>query len=97
VIEIVEAGRGYIIPRVLAGSTGPGTLRAYIEANLTFMHEHRNSMVAIVDIVRNGGLTTDGWPARRRPGCRRCDPAPPKSCWRASRPKGGSVATSTQG
>ena len=60
VIEIVEAGRGYIIPRVLAGSTGPGTLRAYIEANLTFMHEHRNSMVAIVDIVRNGGLTTDG-------------------------------------
>ena len=39
VIEIVEAGRGYIIP---------------------FMHEHRNSMVAIVDIVRNGGLTTDG-------------------------------------
>ena len=28
VIEIVEAGRAYIIPRVLAESTGPATLRA---------------------------------------------------------------------
>jgi len=60
VIEIVEAARAYIVPRVLAESTGPATLRAYIESNLAFMREHRNSMVAIVDIVRNGGLTTDG-------------------------------------
>src|SRR5487761_633805 len=58
VIEVIEAGRAYIIPRVLAGSTGSATLRAYIEANLSFMGEHRNSMVAIVDIARNGGLTT---------------------------------------
>jgi TetR/AcrR family transcriptional regulator, fatty acid metabolism regulator protein len=63
VIEIVEAGRAYIIPRVLAQSTGPATLRAYIESTLAFMREHRNSMVAIVDIARNGGVTTDG---RRR-------------------------------
>jgi TetR/AcrR family transcriptional regulator, fatty acid metabolism regulator protein len=62
-IEIVEAGRAYIIPRVPAQSTGPATLRAYIESNLGFMREHRNYMVAIVEIVRNGGLTTDG---RRR-------------------------------
>ena len=59
-IEIVEAARAYIIPRVLAESTGPATLRAYIESNLAFMREHRNYMVAIVEIVRNGGLTTGG-------------------------------------
>ena len=59
-IEIVEAGRAYIIPRVLAEATGAATLRGYIEANLAFMREHRNSMVAIVEILRNGGLRTDG-------------------------------------
>jgi len=59
-IEIVEAGRAYIIPRVLAESTGPAMLRAYIESNLAYMREHRNSMVAIVEILRNGGLTTNG-------------------------------------
>jgi len=57
-IEIVEAARAYIIPRVLAESTGHATLRAYIESHLAFMREHRNYMVAIVEIVRNGGLTT---------------------------------------
>jgi len=59
-IEIVEAARAYIIPRVLVESTGPATLRAYIESHLAFMREHRNYMVAIVDIVRNGGVTTGG-------------------------------------
>jgi len=59
-IEIVEAARAYIIPRVLAESAGPATLRVYIESHLAFMREHRNYMVAIVDIVRNGGLTTGG-------------------------------------
>jgi hypothetical protein len=34
-------------------------LRAYIESNLAFMREHRNHMVAIVEIAR-GGLTADG-------------------------------------
>ncbi len=63
VIDIVEAGRAYIIPRVGTESTGPAMLRAYIESNLAFMREHRNSMVAIVDIARNGGVTTGG---RRR-------------------------------
>src|SRR5579863_3120226 len=29
-IEIVEAARAYIIPRLVAESTGPATLRAYI-------------------------------------------------------------------
>jgi AcrR family transcriptional regulator len=59
-IEIVEAARAYIIPRVLVESTGPATLRTYIESHLTFMREHRNYMVAIVDIVRNGGLKSGG-------------------------------------
>ncbi len=63
VIDVVEAGRAYILPRVFAESTGPAMLRAYIESNLAFMREHRNHMVAVVEILRNGALTTDG---RRR-------------------------------
>ena len=59
-IEIVGAAKAYIIPRVLAESNGPSTLRVYIESHLAFMREHQNFMVAIVDIVRNGGLTTNG-------------------------------------
>lgn len=60
VIEIVEAGRAYIIPRVFAESAGPAMLRAYIESNIAFMREHRNAMIAIVDIARNGGVVTGG-------------------------------------
>lgn len=58
VIDVVEAGRAYIIPRVFAESTGPAMLRAYIESNLVFMREHRNYMVAVVEILRNGAFTT---------------------------------------
>jgi AcrR family transcriptional regulator len=58
-IHVVEAGRAYILPRVLAESTGPAMLRAYIESNLTFMSEHRNYMVAVIEILRNGAFTTD--------------------------------------
>jgi TetR/AcrR family transcriptional regulator, fatty acid metabolism regulator protein len=60
VIDVVEAGRAYIIPRVFAESTGPAMLRAYIESNLAFMREHRNYMVAVVEILRNGAFTTGG-------------------------------------
>jgi len=63
VVEIIEASGAYIIPRVFAESTGPARLHAYIESNLAFMAEHRNSMVAILDIARNGGVMADG---RRR-------------------------------
>jgi AcrR family transcriptional regulator len=59
-IEIIQAGWAYIEPRVLAQSTGPATLRTYIESNLGFMREHRNYMVAIVEIARNGALRTEG-------------------------------------
>ncbi len=57
VIDVVEAGRAYIAPRVFAESTGPALLRSYIESNLTFMREHRNYMVAVVEILRNGTFT----------------------------------------
>ncbi len=60
VIDVVEAGRAYILPRVFAESTGPAMLRAYIESNLAFMRDHRNYMVAVVEILRNGAFTTDG-------------------------------------
>jgi AcrR family transcriptional regulator len=60
VIDVVEAGRAYILPRVFAESTGPARLRAYIESNLAFMREHRNYMVAVVEIVRTGSFTTEG-------------------------------------
>ena len=60
VSEVLEQGKAYMRPRILAqASTGSGFLRAYIESNLAFMREHRNHMVAIVEIAR-GGLTADG-------------------------------------
>jgi len=59
VIDVVEAGRAYIIPRVFAESNASAMLRAYIESNLAFMREHRNYMVAVVEILRNGALTTE--------------------------------------
>ena len=59
VSEIIEQGKAYMIPRILAERSGPGMLRAYIQSNLGFMREHRNYMVAISEIARNG-LTADG-------------------------------------
>lgn len=59
VSEIIDAGKAYMTPRILAEPPGPGMLRAYIESNLGFMREHRNYMVAIVEIRRNG-LGADG-------------------------------------
>ena len=58
-IRVVEAGRAYIFPRVLAESTGPARLRAYIESNLAFMSAHRSYMVAVVEILRHGAFKTD--------------------------------------
>jgi AcrR family transcriptional regulator len=59
VVDVVKAGRTYIVPRVSAESAGPAVLRAYIESNLAFMREHRNCMVAVVEILRHGVFTTD--------------------------------------
>ncbi len=58
VSEIVERGMAYMQPRIIAEmSTGSGFLRAYIESNLAFMRDHRNYMVALVEIRR--GLIAD--------------------------------------
>ena len=43
----------YMRPRILAGSTGPGMLRAYIESNLAFMRENRNALIAVSEIARS--------------------------------------------
>jgi AcrR family transcriptional regulator len=59
VTDVAEAGRAYILPRVLAESSGPAILHTYIVSNLAFMREHRNYMAAVVEILRNGALTTD--------------------------------------
>ncbi len=60
VLEVLEQGKAYMRPRIVeAMETGSGFLRAYIESNLAFMREQRNSMVAVVEIERSG-LTADG-------------------------------------
>jgi AcrR family transcriptional regulator len=51
--EAAEQAIAYIRPRVLAESTGPGVLRAYIESNLAFMRDHRNNVIAMIEIARS--------------------------------------------
>jgi AcrR family transcriptional regulator len=51
--EAAEEAKGYIHPRILAESAGPGMLRAYIESNLAFMRDHRNNVIAMVEIARS--------------------------------------------
>ncbi|HWG13005.1 MAG TPA: TetR/AcrR family transcriptional regulator [Streptosporangiaceae bacterium] len=51
--QAAEEAKAYIRPRVLAESTGPGTLRAYIESNLAFMRDHRNNVIAMIEISRS--------------------------------------------
>jgi AcrR family transcriptional regulator len=59
VTEIIDEGKAYMTPRILAEAPGPDMLRVYIESNLGFMREHPHYMVAIVEIRRNG-VTADG-------------------------------------
>ena len=51
--EAAEQAKAYIRPRILAESTGPAALRAYIESNLAFMRDHRNNVIAMVEIARS--------------------------------------------
>jgi TetR/AcrR family transcriptional regulator, fatty acid metabolism regulator protein len=51
--QAAEQAKAYIRPRLLAESTGPGTLRAYIESNLAFMRDHRNNVIAMIEIARS--------------------------------------------
>ena len=51
--EAAEQAIGYIRPRILAESSGPAMLRAYIEANLAFMRDHRSNVIAMIEIARS--------------------------------------------
>ncbi|MGA9775967.1 MAG: TetR/AcrR family transcriptional regulator [Candidatus Dormiibacterota bacterium] len=51
--EAAEEAKAYIRPRILAESTGPGMLRAYIESNLAFMRDHRSNVIAMLEIARS--------------------------------------------
>jgi AcrR family transcriptional regulator len=59
VAEVMAQAKEYMVPRLMAESTGQGMLRAWIESNLEFMGEHRNLLVAVVEIARNA-RTADG-------------------------------------
>ena len=50
--DVVRQGMAYMRPRIVAHSTGPAMLRAYIESNLAYMSEHRKDLIAIVEIAR---------------------------------------------
>ncbi|MGH2894427.1 MAG: TetR/AcrR family transcriptional regulator [Solirubrobacteraceae bacterium] len=49
---VLEQSRAYMGPRVMAETSGPAMLHAYIESNLVFIREHRNALIAIVEIAR---------------------------------------------
>jgi AcrR family transcriptional regulator len=51
--QAAEQAIAYIRPRVLAESTGPAMLRAYIQSNLAFMRDHRNNVIAMIEIGRS--------------------------------------------
>jgi AcrR family transcriptional regulator len=51
--DAAEEAKAYMHPRILAESPGPGMLRAYIESNLAFMRDHRNNVIAMVEIARS--------------------------------------------
>ena len=61
VSELSANGRAYLVPRLEAEPTGTGMLRAYIQANLAFIRENRNHVLATVEIALTG-RSTDGSP-----------------------------------
>jgi TetR/AcrR family transcriptional regulator, fatty acid metabolism regulator protein len=61
VSELSAKGRAYLGPRLEAEPTGTGMLRTYIQANLAFIRENRNHVLAIVEIALSG-RSADGSP-----------------------------------
>lgn len=61
VSELSGKGRAYMVPRLEAEPTGTGMLRTYIQANLAFIGENRNHVLATVEIALNG-RSADGSP-----------------------------------
>ncbi len=61
IAEVLGRAEAYMLPRILAESSGAGMLRAYIESNLAYMREYRNHLVAFLEIFLNA-RTDDGSP-----------------------------------
>jgi len=61
VSELSAKGRAYLGPRLEAEPTGTGMLRTYIQANLAFIRQNRNHVLATVEIALNG-RSADGSP-----------------------------------
>lgn len=59
--QVLARGEAYLLPRTLAESSGTGALRAYLESNLAFMREHRNHVLAFLEIFLNA-RADDGSP-----------------------------------
>jgi TetR/AcrR family transcriptional regulator, fatty acid metabolism regulator protein len=53
VADVVTKAEAYLRPLVSAERTGAGRLRTSIEANVAYMREHRNEMIAAAEIARN--------------------------------------------
>ncbi|HEX6450470.1 MAG TPA: TetR/AcrR family transcriptional regulator [Trebonia sp.] len=53
VADVVTKAEAYLRPLVSAETTGAGRLRTSIEANVAYMREHRNEMIAVAEIARN--------------------------------------------
>ncbi len=53
VADVVAKGQAYMRPVVSVETTGAGWLRSSIEANVAFMREHPNEMIAVAEIARN--------------------------------------------
>jgi TetR/AcrR family transcriptional regulator, fatty acid metabolism regulator protein len=51
--QVLAKGGAYMLPKILAESSGAGMLRVYIESNLAFMREYRNHLVAFLEIFLN--------------------------------------------
>jgi AcrR family transcriptional regulator len=60
VAELRVKGRAYLGPRLEAELTGAGMLRTYIEANLAFIGENRNHVLATVEIAFNARSADGG-------------------------------------
>jgi AcrR family transcriptional regulator len=63
--EVLSKAQAYMVPLITAQPTGRGKLRVYIESNLAFMGEHRNHLIAVVEIAR--GTRAGGDQLIRRP------------------------------
>jgi AcrR family transcriptional regulator len=51
--DVLAKGEAYMVPRIVAETSGTGILRVYIESNLAFMRDHRSHLVAFLDIFCN--------------------------------------------